>query len=136
MFAPFFHAFASPLVNMIAIAAGVTTYVMRRYDEAIFLSSIGRYQITETAVVPPILIRLVSLPYHKRSILSQLQTVWCGGAPLHKMTQHAALGMFARDARIVQVWGMTECGWISTFSYPESDDTGSVGRMLPGTQAK
>lgn len=25
---------------------------------------------------------------------------------------------------------MTECGWISTFPYPEADLTGSVGRPL------
>lgn len=121
---------------MMAIATGVTTYVMRRYDEAIFLASIDRYEITETAVVPPVLIRLLSLPDHQRSALDRLQTIWCGGAPLDKTTQDTALGMFAPDARIVQVWGMTECGWISTFKYPEMDSTGSVGRILPGTQAK
>jgi len=51
-------------------------------------------------------------------------------------TQNDALVMFAADARICQVWGMTEGGWMTTFQYPESDFTGSVGRLIGTYQAK
>ena len=131
---PFFHAFASPLANIIAIRSGVPTYVMRRYDETVFLHSVAKYQITETGLVPPVIIKLLSLSEAKRSALGTLQTVWCGGAPLDKITQQRAVKMLADGARISQVWGMTECGWITTFPYPESDDTGSVGRPVLGSE--
>lgn len=119
-----------------AIRSGIPTYVMRRYDETVFLDSIAKYQVTETGLVPPVIIRLLSLPEEKRSALRTLQTVWCGGAPLDKVTQQTAVQMLASGARISQVWGMTECGWITTFAYPESDDTGSVGRPVLGSEAK
>lgn len=50
--------------------------------------------------------------------------------------QNNALRMLAPDARIVQVWGMTEGGWFTTFHYPESDHTGSVGRLIGSYEAK
>jgi len=40
--------------------------------------------------------------------------------------------MFVKPPRIVPVYGMTEGGWFTTMKYPEEDDTGSVGRPVPG----
>ena len=31
---------------------------------------------------------------------------------------------------------MTEGGWISTLKWPERDDSGSVGKLLPNVEAK
>jgi len=109
---------------------------MRRYQHDSFLTAIKQFDITETALVPPIIIKLLSCPGNEQEILRNLQLVWCAGAPLDIATQDRAVELLAPNARIAQVWGMTECGWISTFHYPESDKTGSVGRLLPSYQAK
>ena len=49
--------------------------------------------------------------------------------------QNEAVRMFYPYARIVQVYGMTEAGWITTFKFPELDESGSVGRLLPSYEA-
>lgn len=46
------------------------------------------------------------------------------------------MAVLAPEARILQVYGMTESGWITTFSYPERDTSGSVGRQIPNMEIK
>ena len=135
---PIFHAFASPLANINGLRNGVLTYLMPRFQQTEFLDTIERFQVTETALVPPILLKFLSSPSKRlQEQLSSLRTVWCGGAPLDGQVQETAIQRLLRPhARIVQVWGLTESGWLSTFKYPERDVTGSVGRLLPGYKAR
>lgn len=66
-------------------------------------------------------------------MLASLRRLWCGGAPLDITCQRRAEAAIHAETRIVQVWGMTECGWIITFlDDGERDLTGAVGRSLPG----
>lgn len=38
---------------------------------------------------------------------------------------------------LARVWGMTELSCVaSMFYYPEDDDTGSIGRIIPNCEAK
>jgi acyl-CoA synthetase (AMP-forming)/AMP-acid ligase II len=133
---PFFHAFALPLALISAIRDGATTIIMSRFEKKQFLKLLSQYQVTETAVVPPLLLAFLSYSLEEKLPLSSLELAWCGGAPLDTNLQNRACQLFAPNARIVQVWGMTECGWISTFRYPENDNSGSVGRVLPGYEVK
>ena len=133
---PFFHAFAAPLALINALRFGHTTYVMRRFDQTQYLDAIQRFDITETAMPPPLIFKFQEMPVTEREMLKSLRQVWCGGAPLSATVQNKALDMFAPDARIVQVWGMTETGWLTTFKYPEFDTTGSVGRLVSSYQAR
>ncbi|GAB7351065.1 hypothetical protein MBLNU459_g1543t2 [Dothideomycetes sp. NU459] len=134
--APFFHAFAAPLALVSALRSGHTTYVLHRYNQDDFLSAIKNLKITETAMPPPLIVRFLALPAEPLKMLSSVQLVWSGGAPLAKEIQNEALRMFAPKARICQVYGMTEGGWMTTFLYPESDREGSVGRLIGSYEAK
>ena len=133
---PFFHAFGSALVLVDALRHGCPTYIMRRFQQRQFLDAVERFNITETAMVPPLLLGMLSYSPQDQAKLGRLETVHCAGSPLDLTVQAHASKLFAPAARIVQVWGMTECGWISTFKYPEDDATGSVGRLLPGFEAR
>lgn len=133
---PIFHAFAAPLALLSAIRDGAPTIILPRFDKAEFLRLLPQYQITETAVVPPLLLAFLSYTPEEKAALKSLKLAWCGGAPLDLVTQNKACQLFAPAARIVQVWGMTECGWISTFPFPENDVSGSVGRIMPSYEVK
>ena len=149
---PFLHGFGAPLAVISALRSGHTTYVMRRFEEVQFLGSIERFSITETAMPPPLLIKFMAMPAEKLSMLKNLHLIWSGvgaltlkqndkadvpqGAPMAAETQNDAVTMFAAGARICQVWGMTEGGWMTTFHYPEADYTGSVGRLIATYEAK
>ena len=134
--APFFHAFAGPLVLIDALKTGVETYIMRRFNMQQFLEAIDKFDITETMCPPPVLIRLHALPEKTREPLKRLRKISTGGACLSSDMQSKMIKMFHPEARIVQTWGMTEGGWFTTFHYPEHDTTGAVGRFLPGYSGK
>ncbi|CAD0092106.1 unnamed protein product [Aureobasidium vineae] len=135
LFTPFFHGFTAPLALVDALVHGRTTYVMPRFNVNSCLEYVERYNITEIAAPPPVLLAFRRVPEAERTALRSIRLIWSGGAPMAAKMQNEAVAMFYRYARIVQVYGMTEAGWITTFKYPEMDETGSVGRILPSYEA-
>ncbi|KAI5211659.1 hypothetical protein AUEXF2481DRAFT_29718 [Aureobasidium subglaciale EXF-2481] len=131
LFTPFFHGFTAPLALVDALASGHTTYIMPRFNLKSCLEYVERYKITEMAAPPPVLLAFRQLPEEERTALHWVHTIWSGGAPISAAMQNSAAKMFYKHARIVQVYGMTEAGWITTFKWPEMDENGSVGRFLP-----
>ena len=131
---PMFHSFAIPY-HILALRQGQTTYVMPRFDEEIFVHCIERYAITHVPTVPPVAMRVFDDSYRDRD-LSSLRDVVCGGAPLIAGAQARLAARMGSRARLTQLWGMTELGWVTGFRNPERDESGSVGSLLPGVRAK
>ncbi|KAF2193159.1 acetyl-CoA synthetase-like protein [Zopfia rhizophila CBS 207.26] len=134
---PIFHAATTPSGVITPFRSGNVTYIMRRFDLEGFLSNIQKYQISELIVVPPIAIGIIMSPLGEKYSLKSVKRALCGAAPLDKGPQARLQALLAPDAPCTQVWGMTETSCIaSMFTYPEGDDTGSVGRMLPNLDVK
>lgn len=133
---PAFHAFAVPLLTGCAIRESQTAYIMRRFDIEIFLKSIRHFQVTEIPLVPTILIAMLTSSRTTKEDLLSLRSVYVAGSPLRSSTQKDFQSLLHPDAVVTQVWGMTETGWATMFFWPESDDTGSVGRLIPSMRAK
>ena len=109
---------------------------MRRFDLKQYLLAIQQYAITETPMVPQMLRIITEQPQLAADTLASLRLIWSAGAPLSESLQEQFSRLINPNARVTQVWGMTEAGWMSTFLWPEDDRTGSVGRLLPGMEAK
>jgi acyl-coenzyme A synthetase/AMP-(fatty) acid ligase len=135
LFTPFFHGFTAPLALVDALVHGRTTYVMPRFNVKSCLEYVERYNITEIAAPPPVLLAFRQVSEAERTALHSIRLIWSGGAPMAAKMQNEAVKMFYPSARIVQVYGMTEAGWITTFRFPEMDESGSVGRLLPSYEA-
>ena len=133
---PAFHMYGLPLISGCAIYEGHTVYLMRRFEVGHFIECISRYQITETAIVPAMALSIINSQCSTAQSLYSLRYVWSAGSPLRRSTQAALQSLLSQAARVVQVWGMTELGWVTAFFWPEADDTGSVGRPLPGMSIK
>lgn len=134
---PMFHASSVPTAHTSALRSGHETYVMRRFELEPFLESIGRYEITELDIVPPMAIAIIMSPVTKNYSLKSIKAATCGAAPLAKETQARLKALLDPEATMTQVWGMTETSCIcSMFHFPEPDYTGAVGRMLPNIDAK
>ena len=131
---PIFHAFSTPEMIFNPLRLGYTTYFMGRFDDT-FAQKVHDFGVTETAAPPPMLMRLQQQT-EVHHLLQSLRLIFCGGAPLAPELRTRMLQIFKEPPRIVQVWGMTEGGWFSTFKYPEDDATGSVGRIIPGYEIK
>lgn len=109
---------------------------MKRYHPDQFVEFIEKYKITETTMVNPIIFNLLALPASKQLALQSLRFIWCGGVALPASVQNNLSNVLHKNAIVAQVWGMTEYGWITTLQYPERDNTGAVGRLLPNTEAR
>lgn len=120
-----------------ALKSGHQTYVMRRFDLEGLLTAIDKYQITDVPIVPPMVVAIVKSPLTKNFSLNSLKYVWTGAAPLAKETQNKFQKLLAPGSTITQIWGMTEMSCtLSMVYWPVSDNTGSVGGMIPGVEAK
>ncbi|KAL4894993.1 AMP-binding enzyme [Aspergillus ambiguus] len=135
---PIFHAAAAPSTHFSALKAGHRVYMMRRFDLPLFLSTTQKYQISDVAVVPPIVIAILMTPIsHSKPWLKSIRAASVGAAPLDKDAQAKFRALIGDGAPCTQVWGMTETCCVATmFPYPEQDDTGSVGRLIPNLEAK
>ncbi|KAJ5317396.1 hypothetical protein PENANT_c055G05966 [Penicillium antarcticum] len=135
---PIFHGFAAPEMIINALRLGIPSYFMKRYDDVLYAQKIQEFNITETFAAPPMMVRLINNTPDAQKQLQSLRTIYSGGAALVPELRAKFLKLFdqANPPRITQVWGMMECGWMTTFRYPESDDTSSIGRFLPGCEIK
>ena len=109
---------------------------MRRFELGFFIDSIKNYGITELPMVPAMIVAVLMSPLTKPENLQSLRYIWSAGSPLRSSTQGAFQALLAPEAKVTQVWGMTETGWSTALFWPEGDDTGSVGRILPGMRLK
>ncbi|KAL4779644.1 hypothetical protein BJX76DRAFT_365074 [Aspergillus varians] len=135
---PLFHAAAAPYTHFGLLKAGHTLYLMRRFDLPTFLAAFEKWKVTDLTLVPPIAITvLMNKLTHTRPFLKSVRVATCGAAPLDKDVQARIKRLLGDGAPFTQVWGMTETSCIATmFPYPEDDNTGSVGRLIPNVQAK
>ncbi|CAK3839629.1 4-coumarate-- ligase 2 [Lecanosticta acicola] len=130
---PIFHAFSTGEMVINSLRQGVPSYFMHRCDPS-FPKKIADFQITETFAPPPMLLSLLNNP-GCHTLLRSLRAIYSGGAPLAPELHAQFLGIFPTPPpRIVQVWGMTEGGWFTTFKFPETDETNSCGRALQGLE--
>ena len=134
---PIFHVGAGPVTHTSALRGGVPTYVMRRFELEKYLQYFQKYQVTEMIVVPPIVVALINSPVPVITYLQTIKSGFCGAAPLNKITQARLREKLPAGIPLTQAFGMTEISSIGLMTpYPEDDDTGSVGKLLPGLEAK
>ncbi|KAK0118804.1 hypothetical protein ONS95_007684 [Cadophora gregata] len=134
---PMFHAACVPVAHTTPLRAGQPSVIMRRFELEPLLSNIEKFEINEIGLVPPIIIAIIMSGLASKYSLKGIKSLTSGAAPLGKDSQDRMRDLLAPGALVNQVWGMTETSCIaSMFYYPEDDVTGSVGRMLPGLDAK
>lgn len=111
-------------------------YMMRRFDLKQYLGAIENFKITELPMVPAMLTLILTSPLTTRKALESIRYTWVGGSPMRYSTQAEFQALLSPEAKISQVWGMTETGWTTVLFWPDSDDSGSVGRTVPGMSMK
>jgi acyl-coenzyme A synthetase/AMP-(fatty) acid ligase len=136
VFLPVFHAFAAQLSLVLPLRDGIPTYFMPRFKLPDFVEVVWKFQITDVAVVPPIVTSLLRLDCLIMSGLYSLRYILCAGAPMDAAIQNKLYPAIHPEAVVAQVWGTTETGWVTAFGSAEKDSSGSVGRCLPGVEVK
>jgi acyl-CoA synthetase (AMP-forming)/AMP-acid ligase II len=133
--APFFHAVGFVVLAGRTLASGGTLVTLPRFDVTGFLAALQDHRITQTVVVPPIVLALAKHPAVDQYDLSSLQWLGCGAAPLGAELQQACAQRIG--CPVGQGYGMTEAtAGIALWSPGLPDAPGSSGRLLPGVQAR
>lgn len=109
---------------------------MRKYDTHAYLNALTLYKPTETTMVNPIIYKLLQLGKKNEDALSSLRRITTGGVRLPSRVRDQFQQLLHPDATLRQVYGMTEVSWAISLLYPEFDDTGAAGRLLPNVEAR
>lgn len=132
-----FHAFAAPLGLILPLVKAIPTYFLPRFELRSFINAVEKFEITDVAVVPPIIADLIhqeEITQFPHSQLQSLRYVICAGADLPYMAQSRLYAWLSPEAVVAQCYGTTECGWITLFGPTEKDTSGSVGRLMPNVE--
>ena len=134
---PFFHIYGLTIILNSALLAGATIVTLPRFDLRRYLRVIQDHRVTRGHLVPPMVLQLAQAPEVDGYDLSSMRTAVCGAAPLD---EDAVLRAERRTGCVIrQGYGMTEASpgthsvWDEDFS---STPAGSVGRLLPATEAR
>jgi acyl-CoA synthetase (AMP-forming)/AMP-acid ligase II len=135
--APMYHCMGLIVVVANALAQGATVVTMARFAFEPFLQAMQDHRVTATVIAPPIALGLAAHPAVDGYDLSALRWMGCGAAPLDAGTEAACARRL--DCAFGQGYGMSEAtATIAALDTraPDRVVRGSVGELLPGTEAR
>jgi acyl-CoA synthetase (AMP-forming)/AMP-acid ligase II len=136
---PFFHSYGLTLVLHIALVQGAAVVTLPRFELDAYLAAIEKHRVTRLHVAPPVLRALADLPAADRRArdLSSVNVVVCGAAPLDPALAARVSDLYGIP--VIQGYGMTEASPGTHYTPDgcwESVPAGSVGWLVPGTEAR
>ncbi len=135
--APMYHCMGLIVVVANALAQGATVVTMMRFGFEPFLQAMQDHRVTATVIAPPIALGLAGHPAVDAYDLSALRWVGCGAAPLDARIEETCAQRL--QCLFGQGYGMSEAtATIAVVPTPEPERIvrGSVGELLPGTEAR
>jgi len=132
--APFFHAMGFNIVLPCSLAAGATAVTLPRFDLEGFLQAIQEHRATLTIVVPPVALALAGHPLVESYDLSSLRLLGVGAAPLGASVEQRCAERLGCVTG--QGLGMTEAAALIAVGPLDAPRRGSVGRLVPNTEAR
>lgn len=134
---PFFHILGLAGFCCQYVCQGAPIVVFKRFEVGPLLDAVERERITHVNVVPPIALALLNAREGRTRDLSSLRCLINAAAPLK---QNIGDALCARYGCVVTQWyGMTEAS--PSLASQREDEVegparGSVGRLLPGVEAR
>ena len=125
---PLFHIGGSGWA-LAGMSRGGHSVIVRDIDPAAVLGLIARHHITETFVVPAVLMFMLATPELTTTDVSSLRTVFYGASPISEDV--LVRSMKALGCEFAQVYGLTETTGAITSLLPEDHDPdGARSRLL------
>lgn len=131
---PLFHIFAQAAVLNRTVLLGGEIVMLPRFDAGQVLAAIGRTRPTSMPGVPTMFQALLDHPRLAATRMASLRVCISGGASLPVKVQ--ARFAAATNARLVEGYGLTECGVATTNPYEGVCKPGTIGLPLPGTSVR
>ncbi|KAK7425297.1 hypothetical protein QQZ08_008194 [Neonectria magnoliae] len=133
---PFSHIYGLVVCGLYALLTGDELVVLPRFELKSFLEAIQKFRIEQMAVVPPILIQMLSnRDLCSKYDLSSVRFAFSGAAPLGSETMEDILKVYP-NWHVCQGYGLTETSPVVTSTSELDILPGSSGSLLPGLRAK
>jgi long-chain acyl-CoA synthetase len=125
---PLFHIGGSGWA-LCAMSRGGRSVILRDVDPNVLLDVISAERITETFVVPAVLMLLLATPSLEATDLSSLRVIFYGASPISEDVLVKCMSVFG--CAFCQVYGMTETtGAITALSFEDHDPDGPRRGLL------
>ncbi len=132
---PMYHLYGLHVVVNLGLTRGATIVTLPRYEPALFLKTLEKYQVTVAPLVPPLVLALARAPEVDKYDLSTLRLIHCGAASLAANVADACSSRLGCQIRYG--YGLTEVSPLSHASIASRPDkNGSVGYCLPNTECR
>jgi 4-coumarate--CoA ligase len=131
---PFFHIYGMTVLMNYTLAVGCTVVCVPRFDLPQMLGLVQEHRITRLYLVPPIVLALAKHPIVDQYDLSSVKEIFSGAAPLSGELAEAAANRLGCE--VGQGYGMTELSPVSHAVRLGDYKAGSVGTLLPNTEAR
>lgn len=131
---PFFHIYGMTVLMNLGLSTGATIVCVPRFDLPQMLELVQTHKITRLYLVPPIVLALAKHPIVDNYDLSSVVEIFSGAAPLSGDLAEAAAKRIG--CAVGQGYGMTELSPVSHAVKAGDYRIGSVGTLLPNTQAR
>ncbi|KAL2689425.1 hypothetical protein Neosp_003479 [[Neocosmospora] mangrovei] len=133
---PLSHIYGLVPVAHYGLYNGDETIILPRFELKMLLSAIQRFKIEQMALVPPIMIHMLSSQAEcAKYDISSVRFIFSGAAPLGKETMEDLWKVWP-SWRICQGYGLTETSPVVTATSELDIDAGTSGTLLPGLKAK
>ena len=132
---PFFHSYGMTTVMNLAVASGLATVLIPRFQIDMLLQATAKYRPQLLPGVPTIYTAIVSHPQVTHYDLRSIKACVSGAAPLPREVQ--ARFETLTGGRLVEGYGLTEASPVTHANPLEgSRKTGSIGIPFPDTDAR
>uniref|UniRef100_A0A0N4W4U6 Long-chain fatty acid--CoA ligase n=1 Tax=Haemonchus placei TaxID=6290 RepID=A0A0N4W4U6_HAEPC len=132
---PYFHA-GGLITVFCMLIQGATVVVNKKWNEEGFLRILQDFKITTINIVPPIMDFLVKHPLVDSFKLGSLKTVFVGAAKCDEVLLRSLKRRLPSLEHVTQLYGLTEAGVLLFVTPIRNPHLSSVGRAMPGVQAK
>lgn len=133
---PFYHSTAYAFTSFSHVV-GATVVILDHFDPEAFLSAVQEHRVTQTALVPTLLHRVMQLGAERiwRYDTGTLRAILLAGAPLGAELARSAMDVFG-DV-LYNYYGATETG-LNTVAGPHDlrASPGTIGRLIGGTDLR
>jgi len=132
---PFYHIYGLHVVTMMTLYSGGKIVTLQTFTPQDYLRIIKDHQVDVLQIVPPILNFLVAHPSVTSDILSSVESVFCGAAPVPAASAAKLKEMTKPELIFQEGFGMTEV--LGSHMTPVNDvRLGFCGKPIPNTEVK
>ena len=131
---PLFHIYATTCVMISAIHSSSATLILPRFELESVLEAVKEHRPSLFHGVPTMYVALNGVPNIRSFGFDSLRVCMSGGAPLPVAVQEEF--QKKTGANLVEGYGLTECSPATHVNPPGAPRSGSIGLLLPGTEAR